>query len=61
MANTEIQQRRRSPWPWVIGLLLIVLLLFFIIRGMGPRGAAELDDVGDAPPLEPVTVDTRAT
>ena len=27
---------KRSPWPYLIGLILIIIVLYYIIRGLGP-------------------------
>ena len=28
---------RRSPWPYLIGLILLIVVLYYIIRGLGPE------------------------
>ena len=44
MADINIERKRKSPLPWIIGLLALALLAFFLMRGRGD------DDV------EPATV-----
>jgi hypothetical protein len=45
MAEIEIERRKRSPLPWIIGLVVLALVAFFLLRG---RGAEETEAV--APP-----------
>jgi hypothetical protein len=33
MADINIERKKRSPLPWILGLLLLALLAFFLLRG----------------------------
>jgi hypothetical protein len=35
MADINIERKKRSPLPWILGLLLLALLAFFLLRGRG--------------------------
>jgi hypothetical protein len=35
---------RRSPWPYLIGLILLIVILWIIIRGLGPEAPAPMDE-----------------
>jgi hypothetical protein len=35
---------RRSPWPYLIGLILIVVILWYIIRGLGPDEPVPMEE-----------------
>jgi hypothetical protein len=33
MADINIEKKRRSPLPWILGLLALALLAFMLMRG----------------------------
>jgi hypothetical protein len=35
MADINIERKRKSPLPWIIGLLALALLAFLLMRTMG--------------------------
>ena len=35
---------KRSPWPYLIGLILIIVILWYIIRGLGPEAPMPMDE-----------------
>lgn len=35
---------RRSPWPYLIGLILLIVILWYIIRGLGPEEPAPMNE-----------------
>jgi hypothetical protein len=35
MADINIERKKRSPLPWILGLLALALLAFLLMRGMG--------------------------
>ena len=49
MADINIERKKRSPLPWILGLLALALLAFLLLRGLGG------DDEGRT---EGVVVDT---
>lgn len=49
MADINIERKRKSPLPWIIGLLALALLAFMFMRG------------GDDDETEPATVVTDTT
>ena len=51
---------KRSPWPYLIGLILIIIVLYYIIRGLGPDQAAPLDEDASMLREVPVMTGTRA-
>ena len=52
MADIDIERKRKSPLPWVLGLLALALLAFLLMRGC---------DGGDPEPAATVTDTTTAT
>jgi preprotein translocase subunit SecF len=51
MADINIERKKRSPLPWIIGLLVLALLAFFLMRNR--------DDDADA--TGGTTVDTTVS
>jgi hypothetical protein len=49
MADINIERKRKSPLPWIIGLLALALLALLLMRGCGDDEA------------EPATVVTDST
>jgi hypothetical protein len=49
MADINIERKRKSPLPWIIGLLALALLAVLLMRGCGDDEA------------EPATVVTDST
>ena len=35
MADINIERKKRSPFPWILGLVALLLLAFFLMRGRG--------------------------
>jgi hypothetical protein len=35
MADINIERKKRSPLPWILGLLALALLAFLLMRGFG--------------------------
>jgi hypothetical protein len=35
MADINIERKKRSPLPWILGLLALALLAFLLMRGLG--------------------------
>ena len=35
MADINIERKKRSPLPWILGLLALALLAFLLLRGLG--------------------------
>jgi hypothetical protein len=33
MADIDIERKKRSPLPWILGLVALALLAFFLMRG----------------------------
>jgi hypothetical protein len=53
MADINIERKKRSPLPWILGLLALALLAFLLMRGLG----GDDDDRAE----ETVVVDTTTT
>lgn len=53
MADINIERRRRSPLPWILALLVVAVIAFLLMRGMG-------GDEGE-PVSEPGTVTDTTT
>lgn len=53
MAEIRIDDRRRRVWPWVVGLLLLMLLVWALALRPGRGGDPEVRDdatrIGSAP------------
>ncbi|MBW3572612.1 MAG: hypothetical protein KY467_16030 [Gemmatimonadetes bacterium] len=43
MADINIERKRRSPLPWIIGLLVLALLAFLLMRSCGDDEVATDD------------------
>jgi hypothetical protein len=48
VAEIRVERKKTSPWTWLIGLLLLVLLVWGLSRLLGTGGAPEVRD-GAAP------------
>jgi hypothetical protein len=53
MADIDIERKKKSPFPWILGLLALALLAFLLMRSCG-------DDEAE-PAVAPVTDTTTAT
>ncbi|HEX6911416.1 MAG TPA: hypothetical protein VF142_13510 [Longimicrobium sp.] len=51
MADIDIERKRKSPLPWILGLLALALLAFLLMRAL---------DGGDPEPAATVTDTTTA-
>lgn len=64
MADINIERKGKSPLPWVLGLLALVLIAFLVMRSLGGDDEAEGGPVtdtttaGTAAPVAPVPGDT---
>lgn len=52
MADIDIERKKKSPFPWILGLLALAILAFLLMRSCG-------DDDPD-PAVVPVTDTTTA-
>jgi hypothetical protein len=41
MADIDIERKKRSPLPWILGLLVLAILAFMLMRGRGDDDARE--------------------
>lgn len=41
MADIDIERKKKSPFPWIIGLLVLALLAFLLMRSCGDDDAVE--------------------
>ncbi|HEX8392429.1 MAG TPA: hypothetical protein VF665_08750 [Longimicrobium sp.] len=41
MADIDIERKKKSPLPWILGLLALLLLLFLLMRSCGDDDQAE--------------------
>ncbi|HYR09052.1 MAG TPA: hypothetical protein VEQ60_14820 [Longimicrobium sp.] len=48
MADINIERKRKSPLPWIIGLLALALLAFFLMRGRGDDEVESTTVVSDS-------------
>ena len=48
MAEINIERKKRSPLPWIVGVLALALIAFLLMRGRGD----------DAEPRDGTVVDT---
>lgn len=59
MADIDIERKKKSPFPWVIGLLVLALLAFLLMRSCGDDDAepavAPVTDTTTAPAAVPAT------
>jgi hypothetical protein len=53
MADINIERKKKTPLPWILGLLVLALLAFLLMRGCG-------DDEADPVPAGGVTDTTTA-
>lgn len=53
MADINVEQRRGSPWPWIVGLVLAALLVWGLVRVFGGEDAATPDGVPAAETVGP--------
>jgi hypothetical protein len=46
--SAEMEQKeatgRRSPWPYLMGLVLFIVILWYIIRGLGPEERMPMEE-----------------
>jgi len=40
MANIDVVKKRTNVWPWVIGIILLVLIVWLLMSVMGGTPAA---------------------
>jgi len=45
MADINIERKKRSPLPWILGLLALALLAFFLLRGRGDDDVERTENV----------------
>lgn len=55
MAEINIERKKRSPLPWILGLLALALLAFFLMRGRGDDAEAREGTVVDTTTATTVT------
>ncbi|HEX6373524.1 MAG TPA: hypothetical protein VF006_31655 [Longimicrobium sp.] len=48
MADINIERKRKSPLPWIIGLLALALLAFMLLRNRGDDEAEPAPVVTDS-------------
>lgn len=64
MADIDIERKKKSPFPWIVGLLALALLAFLLMRSCGdddPEPAtAPVTDTTTAPAAAPITDTTTA-
>jgi hypothetical protein len=53
-------QKRRKTWPWLLGLVLLVVILWVLIRGMSPDAPVDADDGASTTDGVPIHVGVRA-
>jgi hypothetical protein len=63
MAEIKVEKREKTPiWPWIIGILLLIAVIWFLVDALGENGEreyqerqGEVEEVGDASLLRPET------
>lgn len=60
MADINIERKKRSPLPWILGLLALALLAFFLLRGRGDEEARPAGTVTDTTTAPAATDTTMA-
>lgn len=53
MAEINVERKRKSPLPWILGLLVLAVLAYFLLRGRGDD-----DDTPDGPVTDTTTAAT---
>jgi hypothetical protein len=56
----ELEPRARKTWPWLLGLVLLVVVLWVMIRGMAPDAPVEVDNGASTTKGVPMLVGVRA-
>ena len=68
MTEIHVARRRTNPWPWLLGLLVLALLIWLLVGSLGDapepsatgegttKGAASEARPPERPPLPPVPV-----
>ena len=62
MAQIEIQEKKRSVWPWVLAALLLALLAWWLLsRGNDTADDGVVTETGSGIVADPVATDAGAT
>lgn len=33
MAEIDVQPKKKSPTPWIIGIIIVLIILYFVFKG----------------------------
>ena len=40
MAEIDVQPKKKSPIPWIIGIIIVLIILYFVLKGGNETAAA---------------------
>ena len=48
MAELNVEPKKSSPWPWIIGIIIVLIILFFVFRSCNNNDTNNnMNNVGD--------------